>query len=31
MRPVEAELFQADWHDEANIQFSQFCESAYKE
>jgi hypothetical protein len=30
IRPVVAELFQADWH-EANIRFSQFCESAYKE
>jgi hypothetical protein len=34
IRPVGAELFhadrQTDGHDEANSQFSQFCECAYK-
>jgi hypothetical protein len=26
IRPVGAELFHADGHDEANSRFSQFCE-----
>jgi hypothetical protein len=29
IRPVRAELFHADGHDEANRRFSQFCERAY--
>jgi len=28
IRPVGAELFHADRHDEANIRFLQFCERA---
>jgi len=28
IRPVGAELFHADRHDEAKGRFSQFCESA---
>jgi hypothetical protein len=28
IRPVEAELFHADGHDEATSRFSKFCESA---
>jgi hypothetical protein len=31
IRPVGAELFHVDRHDEANSGFSQFCERAYKQ
>jgi len=30
IRPLGAELFHADRHDETNSRFSQFCEVAYK-
>ena len=30
IRPVGAELFQTDSHDEAHSRFSQFCERAWK-
>jgi hypothetical protein len=30
IRPVGAEIFQRDRHDESNSIFSQFCELAYK-
>jgi hypothetical protein len=30
IRPVGAELFHTDGHDEASSRFSQFCESAQK-
>jgi len=30
IRPVGAELFRTDRHDEANSRCSQFCERAYK-
>jgi hypothetical protein len=29
IRPVGAELFHADRHDEANSRFSQFCEKNF--
>ena len=31
IRPVGAELFHTDGHDEANSRFSQLCEGAYKD
>jgi hypothetical protein len=31
IRPVEAELFRTDRHDEANIRFSVFCAGAKNE
>ena len=30
IRPIGAELFHADGHDETKSRFSQFCERAYK-